>query len=714
MPQAETNDYPLLESLQSQRESLSFEPLNIDLLQAQTGSIDSNLAAKAQRTLRAKWDLRVEQDARNAESIDINQQLAQFSEKEVALMFKNLVSLQLTDGCNGNCPFCMFGLKSGVTAKYSFESLQKLFQERVDLMKQNSFLLYWDSDPFDYRDGEYSFVDVYKLYEGLLPDNYHYISTAIPRGGEDDFINFMTYMIDAHHDTQNTGRRIVPVRISLTEQNIQRVEATLKQLTDALLKKGYKAEEINAFYGSIIATVGRFDNYLLPIGPLIKKADDLKDMRSTTCRDGVVLSPKTSQAIMMTAATIYEPSGQINIDLRPGLLLQQIPAKMREEHYATFSFGEDSLRFRTEQRHTMIPPVRLWDGTEYTIPDAIADMTMKLGREAAALTRVISNISRLTVLKMKGTDTLAQKAAFLRVSAEVFRERQRYINDLLASVEAFLNGKDPSVSNDEREKLEYYVLLTKIHVEKVNFLVSQIERNRAVHILSSMASVLANIGRENIHLLPNVLIKLNQMDDAQEVALHQFDSEVIKKFVESVESPIDIRKAQKHHAEEIVRVLLTGWLYAYSNNEHRISESVVRQKFGDVSAKIATIGKYLDSSKDDPRTTYLIASGSGKLLGFIYATMSEDKLYVHALYVDPEYHRKGIGKLLLNEAIDLHPEASQSVVDVVAYNKQAIEFYLASGFSMNGPSHTSFGDFPGGITVPEVHMVKNTREISKI
>lgn len=590
MPQAETNNFPLLQSLHDQRETLGFEPLDLDLLKAQAGSVDVNLANKAHRTLLAKWDLRVEQDARQAESIDINLQLSQFSDEEVKLIFKNIVSLQLTEGCNGNCPFCMFGLKSGVSAKYSFESLQTLFQEKADLMKSNSFLLYWDSDPFDYRDGDHSFVDVYKLYEQLLPDNYHYISTAVPRGGEYDFINFMEHLMDtrqAHHDE---GRRVIPVRISLTEQNIQRVESTMTQLTETLLQKGYSSEQINDFYHTVISTVGRFDNYLLLIGPLIKKADDLKDMRSTTCRDGVVLSPKSSQAIMMTAATIYEPSGQINLDLIPGNL--QVPAKMREEHYATFSFGEESLRFRTEQRHTMIPPVKLWDGTEYTISDPVADMTMKLGREVASLTRVISNISKLSVLKTNGTDSLEEKAAFSRVSAEVFRERQQHINGLLINVETFLNGGNLQISNNERKKLEYYILLTKIHLEKVDFLASQIERNRPVHILSSMASVLANIGRENINLLPDVLVKLDQLDDTQEVALHQFDSQAIKQFLEKVASGVDINKAESRHAEEIVRVLLTGWLYAYSNSEQGISESLVRLKFGDVSEKIAYSGKH--------------------------------------------------------------------------------------------------------------------------
>lgn len=400
MLQLETlNDFPLLDFVSHKREQLELASIDIELLRAQAGSQDPQLASISQRILSTKWDLDPGQDALKTKSIDIKEQLNYFSRNELSVMFRNLVSIQLTDGCNGNCPFCLFGTKTGVTAKYSFDSLSTLFKENAKLMSENPFLLYWDSDPFDYRDGGKTFVDVYQLYRQTMPNNSQYISTAIPRGGESDFVNFMLYHNSELDCEDVPSKRIVPVRISLTQQNIQRVEATLLELTNKLLERGLTVLDINTFYGKVLYTIGRFDNFLLPIGPYIKKADDIKNTFSTACRDGVVISPGSCQAIMMTAATIYEPSGQTNIELLPGQTEAFVPVKIREEHYAKFTFGEKSLTLRTELKQTMLPIIRHVNGKEYTLPNKFDDAILKLGREVSSLSRLITNFSRVADLE---------------------------------------------------------------------------------------------------------------------------------------------------------------------------------------------------------------------------------------------------------------------------------------------------------------------------
>lgn len=530
MKQPETlNNYPLLDFVRIKREQLELASIDVDLLRAQAGSQDQLLASNAQRLLMTKWDLDPGQDALHATSIDICEQLEPFSQNELKVMFKNLVGVQLTEGCNGNCPFCLFGTKSGVTAKYSFESLSTLFHKYSGVMSENPFLLYWDSDPFDYRDGDKSFVDVYQLYHQTMPNNSQYISSAIPRGGEYDFVNFMLYLNSELNGEDGSNKSVVPVRISLTQQNIQRVEATLLELTNKLLERGRTQLDINSFYGKVLFAVGRFGSFLLPVGPYIKKADDIKNTFSTACRDGIIISPGSCQAIMMTAATIYEPSGQTNIELQPGQTEPLVPAKIREEHHAKFAFGEKSLTSRTSLKQTMLPVIRHTDGGEYSLPNKFEDAILKLGREVSSLSRLISNFSRVSVLNITSADASNEKSAFMNVSTEVFRERQNYTQSLVSSMEQFSN--DVSLSDEERKQIQYYILLTQAHLAKMDFLADQVEQGQSVTVVSNMALILSEVGRRELDKLPAILNALSDPATSEEFKLHHLDKIDIQAYL---------------------------------------------------------------------------------------------------------------------------------------------------------------------------------------
>jgi len=525
------NDFPLLHSVSNKREQLELASIDIELLRAQAGSQDPQLASISQRLLRTKWDLDPMQDALQAESKDINEQLKPFSKDELKVIFKNLVGVQLTEGCNGNCPFCMFGTKSGVTAKYSFDSLRTLFQQNSDMMIGHPFTLYWDSDPYDYRDGVYSFVDVYKLYRQMLPNNAHYISTAMPRGGESDFIKFMSY-IASEQVANGASERIVPVRISVTQQNIQRVEATLLKLTNTLLADGYTQKYINKLYGNVITAVDRFDNFLLPIGPYIKKADDLKDTFSTACRDGVIIRPTSCQVVMITAATVYEPSGQITAELIPGQAEKQVPTKIRDENYAIRTFDETNLSRRIQQTQTMLPIIKHVNDEVYSLPDKVPDMVLKLGREVASLTRIISNFSKMARLKLDATDALEEKYVFLNLSTRIFREREKYTQILLSSADQLYENR--RLSEDDRKELQYYILLARTHLAKMDFIASQVEEGLSINKISTVASILAQVGRKQIDKLSEIIDALPGLDEDTHIVFHPMDKATINRVISTL------------------------------------------------------------------------------------------------------------------------------------------------------------------------------------
>ena len=59
------------------------------------------------------------------------------------------------------------------------------------------------------------------------------------------------------------------------------------------------------------------------------------------------------------------------------------------------------------------------------------------------------------------------------------------------------------------------------------------------------------------------------------------------------------------------------------------------------------------------------------------AFMLIDRGHMEALFVDPAFHRRGIGAALLRHGLTMHPGMS---TDVNEQNDQAVEFYVRMGF----------------------------------
>jgi putative acetyltransferase len=69
--------------------------------------------------------------------------------------------------------------------------------------------------------------------------------------------------------------------------------------------------------------------------------------------------------------------------------------------------------------------------------------------------------------------------------------------------------------------------------------------------------------------------------------------------------------------------------------------------------------------------------------GRVIAFMLLEGNRMEALFVDPDYHRRGVGRMLVEEALRRHPDLA---TDVSEQNVAALGFYERLGFARRGRS----------------------------
>lgn len=138
-----------------------------------------------------------------------------------------------------------------------------------------------------------------------------------------------------------------------------------------------------------------------------------------------------------------------------------------------------------------------------------------------------------------------------------------------------------------------------------------------------------------------------------------------------------IRKAQEEDIHIISKLAEVIWPQTYSEY---ISQAQLRYMLD----KMYNPGELLDQLRHGH--SFLIASAEGKDLGFAgYSLITPaTKTYkLHKLYVLPEMHGKGLGKLLINEVAQLAlKEGGEKLQLNVNRNNKAKDFYLKAGFTV--------------------------------
>jgi GNAT superfamily N-acetyltransferase len=91
----------------------------------------------------------------------------------------------------------------------------------------------------------------------------------------------------------------------------------------------------------------------------------------------------------------------------------------------------------------------------------------------------------------------------------------------------------------------------------------------------------------------------------------------------------------------------------------------------------------------DGRTRVAVAAG-GRVVGFATTLIAGDAAELDDLFVDPGWMRRGIGRALVLDAIEIARGRGASRVEVTA-NPHALVFYSRAGFTVDHEVRTRFG-----------------------
>ena len=100
----------------------------------------------------------------------------------------------------------------------------------------------------------------------------------------------------------------------------------------------------------------------------------------------------------------------------------------------------------------------------------------------------------------------------------------------------------------------------------------------------------------------------------------------------------------------------------------------------------------LTLTPDDLDDLVLVACSGGQIIGVVQIAPTDDILEIEKLFVDPSAMRLGLGRRLLDKAIDRAMAPGVRAIRAEA-DPQAVPFYMAMGFARVGEAPS--GSIPG-------------------
>lgn len=489
-------------------------------LLALSGSFDEGVKNKARQMLEEMWYLQPEQDA-NAETVERADLLAifeQLDEQTKEFILQNIVAIEFTQGCNGGCGYCFLGEKKrGISQKFSFSSVIAFFTAYGEKIQENApykVFPYFNTDLLDYRDGEKTALDIYKLLFDTCPTTIHTLNTSLPTGSQDVFVDLVLHIADVWKEIH-----FCPTQINLTisRHNAQRAEVCLALIEKKLQDRGLSAREVDYLMKEMVSIKCKdmkTGKGLQFVAKLLERNDEMEDVGSPACLDGVVLSPKGVRSVAMVAATPIHRTGNFEQQQQGGTLFAFDSIwnylKMRTDS----SEAQSDIELMRTNGVVFMEPIMTNEGTPYGDDTEWTDeerlkkfdeVLVHISRHALGIQYFLRTLVHFCDA---GVPTM-QLEQFVALAKERWQEKTTELAQIFSRLEQL------PVPNEQSTQLEYFKHLHELLAAKTNLLLGTYDRGDRRYV-RKIGIVLDAIGLKLASQLPEILNDLETLGTSEE------------------------------------------------------------------------------------------------------------------------------------------------------------------------------------------------------
>lgn len=165
-----------------------------------------------------------------------------------------------------------------------------------------------------------------------------------------------------------------------------------------------------------------------------------------------------------------------------------------------------------------------------------------------------------------------------------------------------------------------------------------------------------------------------------------------------------VHVAKPEDIPAILEVRHETWIATYPYEEDGITREEIELKI--TQSDTGAVEEWTKRFTQDFRSRTWAAKIDGGVVGYISALKTDRRNQITGLYVYPHHHNTGIGKVLMQTALDWLGDKNEIFIQVVTYNENAIRFYKKFGFTPGEPTLEDCGRLPSGKVLPEMEMVR--------
>lgn len=173
------------------------------------------------------------------------------------------------------------------------------------------------------------------------------------------------------------------------------------------------------------------------------------------------------------------------------------------------------------------------------------------------------------------------------------------------------------------------------------------------------------------------------------------------------ENLFKIENAKPEDVEAMRSIVRDNWLVIYLNEKYGINIEDIKNIDWFNPEILEKRRKEIIENKDTVQT-FVLKNDENKIVGFCKVSKLDNMGEIDGMYVIQELQGKGLGKKLMEKALEWLGQNTDIKLKVVIYNTRAIEFYKKFGFKETENKITSY---PGtklanGKELPRIEMVK--------